>query len=104
MPTYFCGRSPGIYLLFSSLYLATISSSLDDSWKSKSGSKTDPLFIVQRRPFLGITGNFRSEYEYDYGYEFSVVSTRIGFRGRHFSKCACSERKTRTRSRTRTPI
>ena len=45
-------------------------------------------------------GTFRSEYEY----EFSVLSTRISFRGRHFSKCACSERKTRTRSRTRTPI
>ena len=51
-------------------------------------------------------GTFRSEYEYeyDYEYEFSALSTCIRFQGRHFAKCACSERKTRTRSRTRTPI
>ena len=47
---------------------------------------------------------FRSEYEYDYEYEFSVLSTRCRFKGRNFSKCACSELKTRTPSRPRTPI
>ena len=42
---------------------------------------------------------FASEYEY----EFSVLSMRIGFAGRHFSNCACSERKTRTLSPPRPP-
>ena len=51
-----------------------------------------------------IIATFRSEYEYDYEYEFSVLSTRCWFKGRNFSKCACSELKTRTRSRPRTPI
>ena len=39
-----------------------------------------------------------------YEYEFSVLTTRFRFGGRNFSKCACSELKTRTRSRHRTPI
>ena len=47
---------------------------------------------------------FRLQYEHDYKYEFSVLSTRFRFGGRKFSKCACSELKTRTRSRPRTPI
>ena len=47
---------------------------------------------------------FGLEYEDDYEYEFSVLSTRFRFEGRKFSKCACSEHKTRTRSRPRTPI
>ena len=47
---------------------------------------------------------FRLQYEDDYEYEFSVLSTRFRFGGRKFSKCACSELKTRTRSRPRTPI
>ena len=49
-------------------------------------------------------GTFRPEDEDDYEYEFSVLSTRIRFGGRHFSKCACSEQKTRTRSRPGSPI
>ena len=47
---------------------------------------------------------FRSEDEDDYEYVFSVLNMRIRFGGRHFSKCACSEQKTRTRSRPRPPI
>ena len=46
--------------------------------------------------------SFRLQYEDDYEYEFSVLSTRFRFGGRKFSKCACSELKTRTRSRPRT--
>ena len=49
-----------------------------------------------------IIGTFILEDENDY--EFSVLSTRIRFGGRHFSKCACSEQKTRTRSRPHPPI
>ena len=49
-------------------------------------------------------GTFRSEDEDDYEYEFSVLSMRIRFGGRHFSKCASSEKKTRTGSRPRPPI
>ena len=48
-----------------------------------------------------LTGTHRSEDEDDYEYEFSV-RMRIRFggrrRGRHFSKCARSVRKTRTYS------
>ena len=51
-----------------------------------------------------LIGTFRSEDKDDYEYEFSVPSMRIRFGGRHFSKCACSEQKTRTRSRPRPPI
>ena len=51
-----------------------------------------------------IISTIRSEYEYNYEYEFSVLSTRCRFKGRKFSRCACSELKTRTRSRPRTPI
>ena len=40
---------------------------------------------------------FRLEYEDDYEYKFSVLSTRFRFGGRKFSKCECSEFKTRTR-------
>ena len=47
---------------------------------------------------------FRLQYEDDYEYEFFVLSTRFRFGERKFSKCACSEFKTRTRSRPRTPI
>ena len=49
-------------------------------------------------------GTFRSEDEDNYEFEFSVVNMRIRFGGRHFSKCACSEQKTRTRSRPSPPI
>ena len=49
-------------------------------------------------------GTFRSEDENEYQYKFSVLSMRIGFGARHFSKCACSEQKTRTRSCPRLPI
>ena len=42
---------------------------------------------------------FRLQCEDDYEYEFSVLSTRYRFGGRKFSKCACSELKTRTRCR-----
>ena len=47
---------------------------------------------------------FRSEDENEYRYEFSVLSMRIRFGDRLFSKCACSEQKTRTRNRSRPPI
>ena len=57
-------------------------------------------FVFERK----ILGTFRSEDEDDYEYEFSVLSMRIMFGGRYFSKCACSEQKTRTRSRSRPPI
>ena len=46
-------------------------------------------------------GTFRSEDEDDYECEFSVLSMRIRFGGRHFSKCACSEQETRSCSRPR---
>ena len=46
----------------------------------------------------------RLQYDDDYEYEFAVLSTRFRFGGRKFSKCACSELKTRSRSRPRTPI
>ena len=49
-------------------------------------------------------GTFRSEDEDDYEYEFSVLSMRIRFGGRHFLKGACSEEKTRICSRPRPPI
>ena len=51
-----------------------------------------------------ILGTFRSEDEDDYEYEFSILSMRIRFGGRHFSKCTCSDQKTRTLSRPRSPI
>ena len=54
--------------------------------------------------FLKIIETLRSEDEDDYEYEFSVLSMHIRFGGLHFSKCACSEKKTRTRSRLRPPI
>ena len=46
-----------------------------------------------------LVATFRSGDEDDYEYEFSVLSMGIRFGGRHFSKCACSEQKTRTRPR-----
>ena len=52
----------------------------------------------------GVLWTFRSEDEDDYEYEFSVLSMRIRFGGRHFPKCACSEQKTRTRSHPRPSI
>ena len=48
-------------------------------------------------------GTFRSEDEDEYQHEFSVLRMCIRFEDRHFSKCACSEQKTRTRSRPRLP-
>ena len=51
-----------------------------------------------------IIWTFTSEDEDDYEYEFSVLDMRIRFGGRHFSKCACSERKKSTRSHPRPPI
>jgi len=41
---------------------------------------------------------YRLRYEDDYEYEFSVLTTRFRFGGRKFSKCACSELKTRPRT------
>ena len=55
-------------------------------------------------PLLSKLATFRLEYEDDYEYEFTVLSMRFRLEGRNFSKCACSEPKTRTRSRPRTPI
>ena len=45
---------------------------------------------VKKKHYL-LIGTFRLEYnyDYDYDYKFSVLSTRIRFPGRHFSKCAC---------------
>ena len=76
-----------------------------------------PIYVIKRNNFFsncghGIStlvrspslGTFRSEDEDDYEYEFSVLSMRIRFGGRHFLKCACSEQKTCTRSRPRPPI
>ena len=59
------------------------------------------------KPAMSVTfrrkrlGTFRSDDEDDYKYEFYVLSMRMTFAGRQFSKCACSERKTRTRMRSR---
>ena len=53
---------------------------------------------------IRVIATFRLQYENDYEYEFSVLSTRFRFGGRKFSKGACSEFKTRTHSRPRTPI
>jgi len=53
---------------------------------------------------LWIIATFRLQYEDDYKYKFSVLSTRFRFGGRKFSKCACSELKTRSCSRPHTPI
>lgn len=51
------------------------------------------------------TATFRLEYDDDYKYEFSALSTRCRFGGRNFSKCACLKLKSsRTCSRRRTPI
>ena len=49
-------------------------------------------------------GTFKSEDKDEYQYEFSILSMRIRFGDRHFSKCACSEQKTCTRSHPRPPI
>ena len=45
---------------------------------------------------------FRLQLDDDYENEFSVLSTRLRFGWQKFSKCACSELKTRTRSGPRT--
>ena len=45
---------------------------------------------------LMLIATFRLQYEDDYEYDFSVLSTRFRFGGRKLSKCACSEFKTRT--------
>ena len=48
------------------------------------------LFKNGMRVFTAeLLGTIRTQDEY----EFSVLSMRITFGGRHFSKCACSERK-----------
>ena len=39
----------------------------------------------------GLLATFRLQYEDDYEYEYSVLSTRFRFDGRNFSNCACSE-------------
>ena len=81
-------------------------------------NKYGPILSVEQKTIFGnvnlassrdyiimvLLGTFRSEDEDDYEYEFSVLSMRIMFGGRYFSKCACSEQKTRTRSRSRPPI
>ena len=55
-------------------------------------------------PVHELIATFRLQYEDDYEYEFSVLSTCFRFGGRNFLNCACSELKTCTRSRPRTPI
>ena len=62
-----------------------------------------PQLLMKRR-LRNILATFRLQYEDDYEYEFSVLSTRFRFGWRKLSKSACSELKTRTRSRPRTPI
>ena len=52
---------------------------------------------------IAVWGTFRLQYEDGYEYELSVLSMRFRFGGREFSKCACSELKTRTRIRPHTP-
>ena len=47
-----------------------------------------------------ILATFRLQYEDGYVYEFYMLNTRLKFEGRKFSKCACSELKTRTRPLT----
>ena len=51
-----------------------------------------------------IIATFRLECEDDNEYEVSVLNKRLGFGGRKFSKCACSELKTRNCSRPRTQL
>ena len=53
---------------------------------------------------MQVLATFRLQYEDDYEYVFSVLSTRFKFGGRKFSKRACSELKTRTHRRPRTAI
>ena len=55
-------------------------------------------------PFNKKIATFRLQYEDDYEYKFSVLSTRSKFERRKFSKCACSELETRTCRLPRTPI
>ena len=62
------------------------------------------IFFSNYYHWQSVRFEFRLQYEDDYEYEFSVLSTRSRFKGRTFSKCACSELKTRTRGRPRTPI
>lgn len=65
-------------------------------------------YLLMLVKYLGLHGNtlatFRLQYEDDYEYNFSVLSTRCRFGGQKILKCACSELKTWTRSRSRTPI
>ena len=71
-------------------------------------SQTQNTVSMSRRRYFSLLelslGTFRSEDEDDCEYEFSILSMRIRFGGRHFSKCACSEQETRTCSRPRPPI
>ena len=66
------------------------------------------IYLLMLVNYLGLHGNtsvtFRLQYEDDYEYNFSVLSTRCRFGGQKISKCACSELKTQTRSHSRTPI
>ena len=55
------------------------------------------MHTVLGRAIILVT--FRLEYEDDHEYEISVLSMRLRFGGRNFSKCACSELKIPTRSR-----
>ena len=47
---------------------------------------------------------FRLEDQDHYEYVFSLPSMRKQFEGRYFSKCACSEQKTRSRPRLQVPV
>ena len=66
-------------------------------------SRTTYLFLFIFTYLIGvgdhILATFRLQSEDDFENEFSVLSTRLKFEGRKFSKCACSELKTHTRSR-----
>ena len=70
----------------------------------------NPILLNRERNFVLVGGmdltaaTFRLQYENDYEYEFSVLSTHFKFERRKLSKCACSELETRIRRRPRTPI
>ena len=60
--------------------------------------------MIKTTVIMIVIATVRLEYEDDYEYQFSVLSTRCTFVGRQFLKCACSELKTCTCSRPRTPF
>ena len=66
------------------------SAHLTKSSDSEDGFRTVQVF---EKSVAWTLATFRLQYEDEYEYEFSVLSTRFRFGGRKFSKCACSEFK-----------